>query len=346
MIQHSKPYYNDEDIESVVSTIKASYTASMGPKTRELQNELKNYYNAEKVVLTSSASMALVLALIINGVKEYDKVLIPTYICSEVRDAILMLGAIPVLSDINKKNYSIDENILKTINVKLLKTVIVPHMFGISADVEPLLKFQLPLIEDLAQGLGAFYKNKPVGCLGKVSIISFKSIKMLGAGEGGALIINDKGIAESFDSVIEEHYISSLYAMSDLTAALALSQFKKLDFFVSKRSKIANIYLNKFKNLNVNLPSNIIGNSWYRFFIEPKEEYNFIELKKEFENLGVQIRKPVDILLHHKYPDQFNSSSYTISENVFKKIISIPIYPALKDDEINIVCDACIKLLS
>lgn len=335
LILHSKPLYEEDDYKRLNACIDCFYTASGGDNSKELKDALIQYYATKEVELTSSGSTALLLALIIVGLKPNDNVLLPTYVCKEVFESVRFLNLNPILVDIDVNSFTLSfEEVEKVIQKYKIGAIIFPHLFGISGDIKKMKKLGIPIIEDISQGLGATIDSQPVGCFGDVSIMSFKSIKMLGGSEGGAVLINNKIYLDNYriyelgDNV---YYSRFKFPMSELAASLSLSQFLKLPKFLYRRTEIANIYNNEFSHLkNATIIKSKNTDSNYRYLLE-LENNNIEHVKARFEEEGILVRKPVDALLHQIYniPGEFLNA-----ENIFESLISIPLYPALKDNEI------------
>lgn len=335
LILHSKPLYEEDDYKRLNACLDCFYTASGGHNSEELKNVLMQYYSTKEVELTSSGATAMLLALIIIGLKPNDNVLLPTYVCKEVFESVKFLNLNPILADIDVNNYTLSyEKVEKIIKKYKIDAIIFPHLFGISGDIKSLEKLEIPIIEDISQGLGATIDSQPVGSYGDISIMSFKSIKMLGGSEGGAVLINNKKYLDTYKRyMMGENVYYSLFnfPMSEIAASLSLSQFLKLSKFLNRRMEISNIYNNEFlylKNATIIKPKNNDAN--YRYLLKLKN-LNIEYVKARFEEEGILIRKPVDALLHQIYNI---SGDFLNAENIFDSVISIPIYPALKDYEI------------
>lgn len=335
LISHSKPYYSSDDYEAIIKCLDSRFTAARGPISSLLKKELRAYFNAKMVFLTSSGTTALILGLISNGIKPGDSVILPNYICREVFDAIKFISAHPIIVDIKRDTFTLNlDSVSKYINPNV-KVIIFPHMFGIPGNVEELKLLEVPIIEDLSQGLGASIKNKKVGTFGDATILSFKSIKMMGGGEGGALLLNTQKTLDNIMSFMDgmSHYSPLLFEMSDLTAAITLSQWKKMDYFIKMRKIIARKYINSFKHLNLKIPNYSEDYSWFRFpIITNSKVLTFDSIKKEYAKNGIAVRRPVDYLLNQLMQIE---GDFPISQEIIKRTISIPLYPALLEDEVN-----------
>lgn len=335
LILHSKPLYEEDDYQRLNACLDCFYTASGGQNSEELREVLIQYYATREVELTSSGATAMLLALIIIGLKPNDNVLLPTYLCKEVFESVKFLNLNPILVDIDVSSFTLSfAKVEKALLKNKIDAIIFPHLFGISGDIKSLKKLEIPIIEDISQGLGATIDSQPVGSFGDVSIMSFKSIKMLGGSEGGAVLINNKKHLYNFRQYEmggNMYYSLFKFPMSELAASLSLSQFLKLSKFLSRRTEISNIYNNEFlhlKNADIIKSKNNDGN--YRYLLKLRN-ISIEHVKVRFEEEGILIRRPVDALLHQIYniPGEFFNA-----ENIFDKLISIPIYPALKDNEI------------
>lgn len=337
IIPHSKPYYDKDDEKALIGSLRSRYTASGGPSSEKLKKTINDTFAAEDVILTSSGSTSLLIGLIILGIEPGDEVILPTYVCRELYDVIVMLNCKPVLVDIDSEYYTITvETVINRINQKT-KAIILPYMFGISLSqtkLEQLLNLGIPIIEDLSQSIGSINEKGLLGTFGCISILSFKSIKILGGGEGGALVINNQDLLRNLDyykNGDNPFYPPLLFEMSDINASLTLSQWEKLSFFIGKRQKIAFQYNESLKNLNVKLPKYSESFSWYRYPILLNEDHDFLEIQNEYFKYGILVRKPVDALLHQTFKI---NNRFPKSENIFKRLLSIPLYPSLTEKEI------------
>lgn len=339
-IQHNKPTINKKEISAVIKVLKSGWIAQ-GSEVKKFENEFCRFlgYKSGHAVAFSSGTAVLYVALISLGVGPKDEVIIPTYVCSAVLNAIFMTGAKPVLVDINKDDLNISFSKTKKKISKNTKAIIITHTFGMPADIDRFITLRVPIIEDCAQAIGAKYNGRNIGIFGKAAIFSFYASKVLTTGYGGIVFSKDKNFIKRVKDYREfdcrkKYKPRFNFQMSDLHAAIGKVQFKKLPLFLKKRKKIANEY---YKALSADrvwplLDSEARKPNFFRFLVRYK---NPQKLKIFLEKRDVKTIIPIETHeLLHRYLGQ-KSTNFLVSERVAKTTLSIPIYPALTISEIN-----------
>jgi len=266
-------------------------------------------------------------------VSKNDEVIMPSYVCSSPYMATLHAGAMPRIVDINTSDFNIDVEATRKRITSNTKAIIVPHMFGFPAEIEELLDLGIPLIEDCAHSVGAEYKGKKVGTMARISIFSFYATKIMTTGEGGMILTNEPEIHEKLMGV-REYDGRSLNVtrynckMTDMEAALGSSQLNKLPSFIIRRRRIASLYSERFSHYKVITPrtSSYKKPVFYRYIIlTDKME----QIRTSARNLGVMCERPVSVPLHAS----FASIQCPNSDFVYRRALSIPLYPSLTDEE-------------
>ncbi len=332
-IIHSKPTLDFDDISYVTEAIHRGDLAT-GNFVREFVSAMSSYTGRNYGIATSNGTAALHLALRSLDVKENDEVIIPSYACNSLLNVVAYCGATPILVDINKDDYNMSYKDCKAKISSKTKAIILPHMFGKPVkDIEYFLKLGIPIIEDCALSIGASHKGKKVGSFGSISVFSFYATKMMAAGVGGMVLTDDESLIKSLTSLTSYDNRTMFgesynYKMSDLQAALGLSQLKKLDRFVEKRKELANKYTSIFKNANIDfaLPPHDGENIFFRYIIKHPNPDLFIEHVKA---RGVDVAKPIFMPLHSYLG--FSDESFPNTSAAYKSSVSIPIYPSLAD---------------
>ena len=339
MIPHSRPTIDETDILAVSSVLHSGNIAQ-GSAVEKFERELAGYIGVKGGVATSSGTAALHLALLALDITGKDTVALPSYVCTAVLNAIHHVGALPLLIDTHPDTFNMDVEDLKRKLRPQVKAIIVPHSFGLAADLEEIIALGIPVIEDCAQSIGATYKNKMAGSFGNISIFSFYATKMLTTGEGGMVVSDSEEflgkIRDLRDYDNRENYVTRYnYKMTDFQASLGLSQLKKLNHFIEIRRKIAQRYNIELKNL-CSLPVSHKNDSkhiYYRYTIKLRRDVeSFLKLSKE---KGINCERPVFKPLHR----YLNLSGFTNTDRVWEKAVSIPIYPTLTEKNINSITE-------
>jgi len=335
MIPHSRPTIEADDIRAVLQTLASRQIAS-GRAGFLFAEELKKFFKAKKVIFTSSGKEAIRLALTVLKVGKNDEVIIPAYVCQSVALAVEAVGAKPVATDINLDDYNISyEDTVKKISTRT-KAIIVPHLFGNAVrDIRRFLKLKVPIIEDVAQAVGGAYGGKKLGSFADITICSFYATKVITTGEGGALVIN----SGNYDSAVDDK--SYFYKMSDLQAALGLSQLKKIKKLIKRRANIFNIYrreLNKITGARVATPRSV--GVHFRCLIELAD--GAAKTVGQLNAKGIKAERYTDTVFNYL---QLNPRRYPNTSRATDKVISLPIYPSLRTAEIKYIISQFKKFL-
>lgn len=228
-----------------------------GKKVRQLEELFVSYFGSRYAVAVNSATSALHTAVIAVGTQPGDEVIVTAMSMSASASCIKMAQARPVFVDVDD-NAQIDANLVEKKITPKTKAIIVVHLFGMPADIDKIIelakKHNLAVIEDCSQSPGTRYKDQKVGTIGDIGVFSFNQAKTISAGEGGMAITNNEKYAlrmqlmrnhaeamiEDFPQAEYSNLIGYNYRMTDLEAAVAGEQFKRLDEANAKRIELAN----------------------------------------------------------------------------------------------------------
>jgi len=335
-IPHSRPWHDVMDETAVLEVLRSQMTAE-GAVSGRLADKAKSFFAGRYAAATAGGTLALVEALRALEVGAGQDVVLPTYVCPEVMDAVLYVGATPVLCDVDEVTYAPSAATVSAALTARTRAVVVPHLFGIPADVDGILELGVPVVEDLAQGLGAHVGGRPVGSRGSATVLSFKAIKVVSCGEGGAVVVRDAAAAERLWTVHERRIPkepSYRFPLADLNAAVALSQWSRLGEFIARRRALARRYLELLtgeEKTGLRLPADFEGRSWFRFPVGLPKGVDPLVVRREMDQEGIQVRRPVDGLLH-RGPD-LPPEGFPVSERIFARTISLPLYPALTEED-------------
>jgi UDP-4-amino-4-deoxy-L-arabinose-oxoglutarate aminotransferase len=279
----------------------------------------------------ASGAAAVLLALLALEIRPGDEVVLPTYVCHTVLEAVLTAGATPVCCDVGPDWVVTPDNAAPCLS-KRTRALIVPHMYGIFAPVASFRTFGIPVIEDCAQALAGCSQRRIEG---DIAVFSFHPTKCLTTGEGGMALAADPRLAEAMrshrDGSVKTPRRRLFSPLSDLAAGLGLSQLARYEEALARRAHLAQIYRRRLAPL---LPGCLPDKSdrqtmWLRF---PLRIPGGLDSCRElFAARGIQVRQGVDRLLHRllNLPDL----EYPAATRHFQETVSLPLYPALTDAE-------------
>ena len=342
MIEHSRPTIGKEEEEAAVQVIRTAYLAE-GKFVRRFEDELSGYIGAKGGVAVSTGTLALHLALVALGAGRGDEIIAPSYVCRSVLNAILYAGATPVLCDCNREDYNISFDAARRRVTRRTKAVIVPHMFGCPAQIDKFRQLGIYVIEDCAHSIGSEYKGRKTGSWGDLSVFSFEGTKYIVTGEGGMVTANSRNLLKRLKGLKEPDSrgpgIKHTYRMTDLQAAIGIAQLAKLESFIARRRKIAGIYVQSFRDLEIELPQASPGalHTFHRFMI--KTRLDIAGFMKKCLKSGVKVKQPVKPLPLHRYL-KLPRKDFPNTEYIMRSSVSIPIYPSLIDKEIKLITAA------
>lgn len=312
-----------------------------GPKVRQFEVAVADYLGLAGAMATSSGTTALFLALRTLEIGPGDEIILPTYVCRSVMDAVCWTGATPVLCDISN-DWCINRQTVEPLVGKNTKAIIVVHTFGIAADVEPIASLGIPVVEDCAQSLGGILGGRKLGSFGTFCVCSFQAIKLLCTGEGGMVLCKDEKwlrrlkVCGGMDGSASQDVYR--FPLTDIQATLGLSQMARYQSFLERRQEIASFYFEELRDLPIVLPDEIRHKSlFFRFPLRIRSSFD--EVKPAFEREGIQVRRGVDALLHRLVG--LDRAAFQEAERRYTETLSIPLYPALADVLVERVVEVC-----
>jgi dTDP-4-amino-4,6-dideoxygalactose transaminase len=334
IVPHSRPSIDQSDI-AAVSEVLSSGGIAQGEKVMEFENAVARYVGKKYGVAVSSGTSALHLALLGLGIGPGHEVIMPSYVCSSPYFATLHARAVPKIVDIDMSNLNICASTVEPHVSSRTKAIIVPHMFGNPAELDPLLELGIPVIEDCAQSLGAEYKGRRVGSIGELAVFSFYATKMITTGEGGMILTDDEKtharLVEARD--YDKKALSPTkynYKMTDLQAALGLSQLSKLPSFIERRWSVASLYNEVLSKYGIGLPSALAEKThvFYRYVVMLER---MEQVREKTHKDGIICERPVFEPLHRSLP----TLECPDSDRAHEHALSIPLYPSLSQEEID-----------
>lgn len=341
MITHSRPSLEQEDAQAVTRVVLSGQVAQ-GAYVQRFERGMAAFIGLRGGIAVSSGTAALEMALRVLDVGPGDEVILPSYVCAAPWLATVRVGAQPSLVDIELDSYAMDPDRVRTAISSRTRAIIVPHLFGLPADLTRLQAFGLPVIEDCAQTLGATVGGRPVGTVGAIAVCSFYATKLLCTGEGGMLLSNDATILErarslrQYDEEPSLHAAAFNYKQTDVQASLGLSQLERIQSFLNRRQTIAAHYDKTLGDLDIIRPvaPEARTHIFYRYVIRVPRlrqqngaQEDFLE---RLERRGIQCRRPVFRALHR----YLRLDGFPTTDEASETAISIPLYPSLTDEEV------------
>lgn len=341
-IPHNKPTIDDDDEANAIKEVLKSGWIAQGNKVKLFEHKICDYIGLknELAVALSNGTSALFLALKILGINsKSDEIIVPNYVCSAVLNAIFMNNAKPIVVDVDKVDFNITyQDIKEKINIHT-KAIIIPHTFGVPADVVSINELGIPIIEDCAQALGSKINNSHVGSFGDIAILSFYATKLITTGQGGMIISKNMEYIEKARDYREydmrkDYYPRFNFQMTDIQAAMGIIQISKFDNFLEKRKLIAEKYIEicKEKNWDYQKPRNPnFTQNWFRFIL--KGEHDFItKLKDKLKKLGIGCAIPMEKWQLLSEYLKLNINDFKISKGITETTLSLPIFPTLLEN--------------
>lgn len=343
---------DNDDIQEVIKVLKSDWL-TQGPKIEEFEKAVASYCGFSFGTAFSSGTAALKAVYSAVKLKEKDEVITTPLTFAATSYTFMQLKARPVFVDI-KEDLNIDEEKIEARITEKTKVIVTVDFAGRPCNYEKIKeiaqKHNLLVIQDACHALGANYNE-----MGDVTIFSFHPVKPITTGEGGMVITNNEEINKELRKFRNHGIIkkpekqgwyyeiekpTGNYRMTDIQATLGLSQLKKLDRFIEKRKEIVKRYNNAFKDLpEVILPKESENSGWHIYTIQvPKERREEIFNKLKEAGILVQVHyMPLHWQLFYK--NQYGEESYPKAEEYYQRAITLPLYPAMKEEDVNRVIE-------
>ena len=361
-LPYSKQFIDEDDINAVADALR-SPLITQGPNIEEFEHLLASYCGVQYGVALNSGTSALHAAMYALEIKSGDEVITTPITFVATANAAVYMGARPVFVDIDPDTYCIDMNKIEAAITAKTKAITVVDFAGYPFDIARLRKLadkhNLYIIEDAAHSLGAYREGKPVGSEADITMFSFHPVKHITTGEGGVLATNNKkwyekmksfrshGIVKGEQCQLKNQgnwYYEMLdmgynYRITSIQCALGISQFKKLEGFITCRIQQADYYDRAFKNNPlITIPPRPV-NGRHVFHLYPillnlktdrRKVYDYLQA----QGIGVQVHYiPVHTQPYYQNHFGYKYGDFPVSEDYYQRTLSLPLYPGLKETE-------------
>lgn len=375
----SVPNLSLDILENVKETIETGWVSTGGRFIKEFEEKVAKYVGVEKAVSCQSGTAGLHLALRVLGIGPGDEVIVPTVTFIAAVNPVKYMGAEPVFMDcddtlnmdmdkleefLKNESYFTEGKVINRKTNRVIKAVIVVHVFGNPANIEKLMeikeKYNLKVVEDATEALGSYYlegkyAGKHCGTIGDIGVYSFNANKIITTGGGGMVVSHNKELLDKVEFLSTQAKTDSLYfihdeigynyRMTNIQAAFGVDQIDRLEGFIETKMRNYNLYkeaIEKIEGLTL-LPfrSDTRANHWFYSVIVDKEKYGIDrdELMNRLNSSNIQTR-PLWRLVHKQKP-YLENDAYRIEKAYYyeKNLINVPCSSNLTEEEIEIVIE-------
>jgi perosamine synthetase len=355
MIPVSKPYIGEEEKQAVMAVLESGMLAQ-GPRTAELEEKFAAVCGVKHAIATTSGTTALHVALLSHDIGPGDEVITTPFTFIASANSILFTGAKPVFVDITPDTFNIDPALIEQAITPNTKAIMPVHLFGYVCDMDAIRaiadKYNLAIIEDACQAVGASFKGQKAGSFG-TGCFSLYATKNIMSGEGGIITTNDDTIAENC-RLLRNHGMKRRYyhdmlgynfRMSDLHAAIGLAQINRLNEFTAKRQANA-AYLNAHISGKVITPAvkPPYDHVWHQYTIRVSNNRDELVKQLNANGVGTGIFYPIPAHKHEYMQHIVGDISLPVAEQVAAEVISLPVHPQLTQIDLEKIVDEVNKL--
>jgi perosamine synthetase len=376
MIPYGKQSIDEEDIQAVVEVLRSDWLTT-GPKVNEFEKIFADYVGTKEAVAVSSGTAALHAAMYALGIGPGDEVIVPAMTFAATANCVVFQGATPVFVDVDPDTLLISTDRVVAGLTSRTKAIIAVDFTGHPADYDTLTSIAkqhgIIVVADASHSLGGSYKNRPVGSLAELSTFSFHPVKHITTAEGGMVTTDDSTMAQKMRAFRNHGITSDLhqreaigswyyemvalgynYRLNDLQCALGISQLQKLSSWINRRQAIARLYNKAFSQQTLVRPLAVndnVSNSYHLYvikidFTKLSADRETIFAKLRSEGIGVNVHY-IPVHLHPYYQKKFGTGPglCPVAEAAYEQILSLPMYPGLTDQDIDLVCNLLQNIL-
>lgn len=377
-IGYGRQYIDEADIAAVVETMQ-SPALTCGPKITELEKKLCEVTGAKYAVVVSNGTAALHIAAMAAGIGPGDEVIVSPITFAASANCVLYCGGTPVFADINPKTYNIDPVSIRARITDKTKAIVAVDFTGQAVELDEIRKicqeYNLILIEDAAHSIGTKYNGQPVGSIADMTTFSFHPVKTVTSGEGGAVTTNDEelyrklrlypthGITRNQQEMCnpsdagwyyEQVELGYNYRMTDIQAALLISQLDKLPAFSARRKEIVAKYNSVFAQMPELIVQEEIQKSdttRHLYILRLNTELLNCNRREFFdalraENIGTQVHY-IPVYWHSYYEKLgYEKGMCPEAEKLYSEILSIPLFYSMTDEDVEDVISAVKKIVT
>ena len=365
-LPYSTQQISDEDIKTVIETLKSPYLTT-GPKVSEFEKVVADYVGATYAVAFSNGTAALHAACYAAGITQGDEVITTPITFAASANCVRYMGGEVIFADIDEETYNLDPKEVEKKITSKTKAIIPVDFTGQPVDIDAFMeigkKHNIVIIEDGAHSLGASYKKRKVGATADMTMFSFHPVKPITTGEGGMIVTNNRAYYEKLrlfrghgitqtayakeqgDWYYEMTDLGYNYRMTDIQAALGISQMNRLDEFIEKRQELANLYTEKINQLPTLKAPNQLADTksgWHLYSVQLDEVALGKTRKEVFEdlrnaNIGVHVHY-IPVYWHPYYQELgYKKGICPKAEQWYERALTLPLHPQMNEADVDFV---------
>jgi len=377
LLPYGHQWIDEADVQAVIEVLRSDWLTT-GPKIGEFEQAFADFVGAKEAVAVSSGTAALHTAMYAIGIEPGDEVIVPPMTFAASANCIVFQGGTPVFADVDPDTLLLDPAQVEAKITPRTKAIIAVDYTGQPCDYDALQiiasRHGLALVADACHALGGFYKGRPIGTLADLSTFSFHPVKHITTGEGGMIATDDPNLAQRM-RVFRNHGITTdhrqreqsgswfygmvdlgyNYRLTDIQCAFGMSQLRKLPDWVARRQEIAHRYDAAFAELPTVKPLAVrddISHAYHLYVIQldltqlqATRADVFAALRAE--GIGVNVHY-IPVHLHPFYRERFDTGPglCPVAEAAYERLVTLPMFPAMKDEDVDDVVLAISKVTS
>lgn len=348
--------------EFLARAIESGYVSTVGPFVGEFETRVAAYLGSPGAVSSQSGTAAIHIALYELGIGPGDEVIVPTLTFTATVNPVIYVGATPVFVDVNAKTWNIDPAEIEKNITERTKAIIPVHLYGNPCDMEGIMriagKYNIRVIEDATESLGAKYKGRYTGTFGDAGCFSFNGNKIITTGGGGMVVGNDlkrlnhiKFLVNQARDESNSYYHSEIgfnYRMTNIEAALGLAQMERLEEFLAKKKSSHRIYREELKGIEfIKFQEAYEGaesSSWLTCILFEKE-IELQDLQRKLKESGIPTRSSFMPLTEFPHYMPYKKAGLTNSYNIFAKSLCLPGSTLNEEEDIAFICNTIKKMV-
>ena len=360
MISMSSADLNESDVQEVLDVLHSGRLA-LGHKAVEFEQHMAEFVGTKYAVAVSSGTAALHLIVRALGLGTGDEVLVPSFTFAASVNALLYERVTPVFVDIEPETYNLDPEDLERKITPRTKAIMVVDIFGHPAEWDEILRiaeqYGLKVIDDSCEALGAEYKGRKIGQFGDAAAFAFYPNKQMTTGEGGMIVTNNDEIARLARSMrnqgrgemgawLEHERLGYNYRMDEMSAALGVSQLRRIETFLAKREHVAQMYTERLRRFSWVRPPVVkphVRMSWFVYVVTLAEGLERDPVMREMQTLGVPSRgyfAPVHLQPYVREMLGTGPGMLPLTESIARRTIALPFHNNLSEDHVERVVEA------